>query len=201
MHYSWNDGTSLYHYGILGQKWGVRRYQNPDGTLTEEGKKRYGGLGVEKGVLRNVDLRAMRRASGRIVYFGKDAPGKNQQEVLNKYRKEANNSKYEKELNKMDKKGRELLEEGKKIQSLNDEKLTAEFMDKYYKFRQDYYNLQVKNSAESKKIAEKYVSEMNQALVKDLGFEDIKTGSDYLTNNRLGWDSIYIYNKAWFNHS
>ncbi|MBP5726213.1 MAG: hypothetical protein J6Y48_03980 [Clostridia bacterium] len=31
----------LAHYGIFGQKWGVRRYQNEDGTLTEEGKKRY----------------------------------------------------------------------------------------------------------------------------------------------------------------
>ena len=33
----------LYHHGILGQKWGIRRYQNLDGTLTEAGKKRYGG--------------------------------------------------------------------------------------------------------------------------------------------------------------
>lgn len=31
----------LYHHGIEGQKWGVRRYQNPDGSLTEEGKQRY----------------------------------------------------------------------------------------------------------------------------------------------------------------
>lgn len=32
----------LYHHGIRGQKWGVRRYQNSDGSLTPEGKKRYG---------------------------------------------------------------------------------------------------------------------------------------------------------------
>lgn len=31
----------LYHYGVLGMKWGVRRYQNKDGSLTNKGKKHY----------------------------------------------------------------------------------------------------------------------------------------------------------------
>lgn len=35
-----NQNDELLHYGIKGQKWGIRRYQNPDGTLTAEGRKR-----------------------------------------------------------------------------------------------------------------------------------------------------------------
>lgn len=35
--------NSIAHHGILGQKWGVRRYQNSDGTLTAAGKKRIYG--------------------------------------------------------------------------------------------------------------------------------------------------------------
>ena len=33
--------NELYHHGIKGQKWGVRRYQNTNGRLTNAGKKRY----------------------------------------------------------------------------------------------------------------------------------------------------------------
>ena len=35
------DADCLIHFGISGQKWGIRRYQNYDGTLTEEGRQRY----------------------------------------------------------------------------------------------------------------------------------------------------------------
>lgn len=37
-----SNEEELYHYGIKDMKWYVRRYQNPDGTLTELGRKRYG---------------------------------------------------------------------------------------------------------------------------------------------------------------
>lgn len=39
--YNYEYGNYLMHHGIKGQKWGVRRYQNKDGSLTPAGKQRY----------------------------------------------------------------------------------------------------------------------------------------------------------------
>lgn len=39
--YILTSNGELYHWGIKGQKWGVRRYQNKDGSLTAAGRKRY----------------------------------------------------------------------------------------------------------------------------------------------------------------
>ena len=49
----------LYHHGTKGQRWGYRRWQNPDGSLTEAGKKHYGrGIaGAKKRKLENKMLR------------------------------------------------------------------------------------------------------------------------------------------------
>lgn len=40
--------NELTHYGIKDQKWGLRRFQNPDGSLTPAGRERY-GVGKERG--------------------------------------------------------------------------------------------------------------------------------------------------------
>jgi hypothetical protein len=51
------EKSSLQHWGIKGMKWGVRRYQNSDGTLTDAGKRRYAKelakIEAEKKILRN----------------------------------------------------------------------------------------------------------------------------------------------------
>lgn len=56
------DKNELKHWGILNMKWGVRRYQNPDGSLTPEGRIRY-GVGPAKGTigenLSNDEMREM----------------------------------------------------------------------------------------------------------------------------------------------
>lgn len=40
MYYASVRSDELYHHGVKGMHWGVRRYQNPDGTLTSAGKKK-----------------------------------------------------------------------------------------------------------------------------------------------------------------
>ena len=46
-----NNTTELQHHGIPGQKWGVRRYQNKDGSLTKAGKRRVDKLKQEYSAL------------------------------------------------------------------------------------------------------------------------------------------------------
>lgn len=52
MNLYYESSNELYHHGIKGMKWGRRRYQNADGSLTPAGRKRYSGGGIS-GAIRN----------------------------------------------------------------------------------------------------------------------------------------------------
>lgn len=85
--------TELYHHGIKGQRWGIRRYQNPDGTLTEAGKKRYD---------RDVRENNAKKKENRAIIEGPD-PDRWVKEDLNRSKEVVNaHADLVKELNKLE---------------------------------------------------------------------------------------------------
>lgn len=74
----------LEHHGILGMKWGVRRFENKDGSLTPAGKKRYGGKKSKRRTPSQVKEDAMRKdVKNRHILSDKELDDK-----INRLRKE-----------------------------------------------------------------------------------------------------------------
>lgn len=64
----WSRSDELEHHGIIGQKWGVRRFQNKDGTLTELGKKRISNKASKSGMYARDDNEEISFPKGTKLY-------------------------------------------------------------------------------------------------------------------------------------
>ena len=129
----------LYHHGIKGQKWGIRRYQNADGTLSEEGQKRYNKFkeninkqaddSINKGAEANMFRQELQKDSRWQMYYSFEELADMQLKYVNAYNKSV--SKGAKLVAKLRKDG--LLD--KSVSEFSDEDIYKDFLDK----KADYY--------------------------------------------------------------
>lgn len=99
------QSTYLIHHGIKGQRWGVRRYQNEDGSWTPAGEKRYGKEFKSKNGLLGIALRTRLTDSDRFFGLGSDDLKQGRvayyENKVNKLSSKKNKSRHEKaKLNK-----------------------------------------------------------------------------------------------------
>lgn len=163
---SWRTDT-LAHYGIKGQKWGIRRYQNENGTLTNAGKKRYSAIGIK------MDLSRARRKARKENVKGRA--------------KGSTGANYDKAL-KERKKVYDYLDS--ELEKVNQRDAKAKTEKEIYKNWADYEKIMRKSLDK----ADRFLAE---AMLKDAGYsdQDAKAGYEWLQNNarylRLTMPSYY----------
>lgn len=98
---NYREYSQLYHHGIKGMHWGIRRYQNPDGTLTEAGKKRSLSERVDKAVgdllgTENEAMNKTTKSSGKLrkTYYEMQRSGIKYRNGKYQYTDKSNAEKY-----------------------------------------------------------------------------------------------------------
>ena len=152
----WRTDT-LAHYGIKGQKWGIRRYQNENGTLTNAGKKRYSTLGIK------IDVRRAKKQA--------------QKENVHGRKKGSTGSNYDKAIKEREKLydylDRRLDETYKKERNAKNEK-------EKFKAWDDYEKDMTKTLAKGERL-------VSEAMLKDAGYsdKDAKAGYEWLRDHSV----------------
>lgn len=176
--WTYNYNNELYHYGIKGMKWGVRRYRNADGSLTPAGKKHYGKMSddkLQKSLYKQVKKARADQSNRSNQWNVHNTIGKNSKAVQDRYREDLRKYHSSDEYKRAVKKMTELDKKA--------EKGTID-LDQYNK---QYENIQksiyspdldtsVRYTDKGRKYSEaylkKYGNDLNIAYLKDLGYDD-----------------------------
>lgn len=166
----------LSHHGIPGMKWGIRRYQNKDGSLTSAGEKRYSKMSDDK--LRKVLYKQVKDERTRQTNLSKrwmtsNTIGTNSKKAQDKYDKDRkkymNSDEYKKAMKKVKELDRD-LDNGKIDYD--------QYESKYEKIQKSVYKPEFDNSVRftnagreySQKYLETYGRDLNIGYLKDLGY-------------------------------
>lgn len=207
------EKNELYHHGIKGQKWGIRRYQNPDGTLTAEGRKRYGKFSRQE--VKRLDISDTLAESKRLKNEYYEMSEKcyeiaNSEMDVNKL----NNKGLNKRIDEMDSKDLKNIFEG-----ISDEQFMEQCLPKTNEFIKDTtkkgieYDAEVQNTIEktlnlvgnkySEEIRDKYQKELNRYIPTSLKMNTLPEKTYYeseitgfLDNLVEGYD-LENYEKAY----
>ena len=180
--WSYNYSDELYHHGIKGQRWGIRRYQNKDGTLTPAGKKR--ALKMQNEYTKFSNDKRYRDKDGNLTYSGK----KKALKMKEKYSELTGG----KQLRKFSSSNSRSGHINSKLKSKSKDKSISEMTDDELKARTDRM-IAEKNYLEAEKnlkaVTPEHVS-LGKKLIKEYGPIVIKTvwndvGKKYV-ENKLG---------------
>ena len=176
--WQYNNTNELYHFGVKGMRWGLRRYQNEDGSLTPAGKKRYGKMSndkLQKTLYKQVKKARADQSNWSNQWNVNNTIGKNSKAVEDRYREDLRKYRSSDEYKRAVKKMSELDKKAEKGAIDLDQ-----YNKQYEKIQKSIYSpdldTSVRYTDNGRKYSEaylrKYGNDLNVAYLKDLGYDD-----------------------------